>query len=276
MNNKISQYLGTNATEAFDASFVELFHESTKVMPSTGLTRDKRISNYLFNEECIKETCNNFKTYPNYPHVKLPKPKPIRKNFDSVINGRESCREFSGKTISLEDVSTILNTLQINRINEPLSEQSEYKLRLRKYPSPGGLYPTEVYLIASKVDELDPAVYHYNVKDNSLCMISELPAISQLSRALGDIDGGLVNQTGMVILLTGVLPRLTVKYENQGYRFALIEAGMVGLQLNLAAEGVGLGGLFWGGAYDDLVHDLIGVDGIEEVLLNVLWVGQKA
>ena len=276
MNNKMSKYVGESGTEPYDASLVEQFHESTKFMPSTALARDQRISNYLFSDECIKEASLNFKSYHTFPKIKLPQPRAVEASFDAIINQRESCREFSGEPLSLLDVSSMLNYLAINRVVQPLADDNTVNLNLRKYPSPGGLYSIEVYLIASNVAGLDAGIYHYGVKDQSLCTLAAMPPSAQIARALGDHDASFVDQTGMVILLTGVLPRLTVKYENQGYRFALIESGIVGLQLNLAAEGLGLGCLLWGGAYDDLVHDLIGVDGVEEVLLNVMWLGNKA
>ena len=74
---------------------------------------------------------------------------------------------------------------------------------------------------------------------------------------------------------TAVMPRSTVKYEGLGYRFSLIESGMVGQHLSLAATSENIGNLFWGSYYDDQVHDLLKVDGVDEVVTNFIWLGKE-
>jgi SagB-type dehydrogenase family enzyme len=137
------------------------------------------------------------------------------------------------------------------------------------------LYPVEVYVVVLNVEGLAAGAYHFNFELHSLEFVCALPEPARLAQMLGDHDGIAVERAGFAVLLSAVLPRSTIKYEGLGYRFSLIEAGIVGQHLALAATAAGLGHLFWGAYYDDALHRWLGLDGVEEIICNFLWVGQE-
>ena len=53
---------------------------------------------------------------------------------------------------------------------KPPTDQKEVVRRF--YPSGGARYPLEVYLLIQRVDSLTTGLYHYNVKENSLEILS--------------------------------------------------------------------------------------------------------
>jgi len=104
--------------------------------------------------------------------------------------------------------------------------------------------------------------------------LCELPSNDELGAALNDRDG-LVSTTAVVVLVTTLLERTVVKYSFRGYRFAIMEVGMIPLMLDLSATAEGLGTLHWGGYYDDLVNTLLGLDSVSESVSSCLFIGNR-
>ena len=71
-----------------------------------------------------------------------------------------------------------------------------------------------------------------------------------------------------------VVERARWKYRQRAYRYMYMDAGHIGQNVALAAEGLGLGCCAIGSIYDDEVNDLVGADGIEETAVYLTCVGQ--
>jgi len=147
-------------------------------------------------------------------------------------------------------------------------------LSFRPYPSGAGLNPSEIYLALQRVNEIDPCLVHYDSRSHALEWLCELPSNDELGAALNDRDG-LVSTTAVVVLVTTLLERTVVKYSFRGYRFAIMEVGMIPLMLDLSATAEGLGTLHWGGYYDDLVNTLLGLDSVSESVSSCLFIGNR-
>ena len=105
-------------------------------------------------------------------------------------------------------------------------------------------------------------------------MIAKAPFEHTIEEAFNDREH-LTGTVSASFVITSLLERTVVKYGYRGYRFALMEAGMIPLILDLTATAYGLGTLHWGGYYDELVNDLLGVDGVSETATACLFVGHK-
>ncbi len=70
-----------------------------------------------------------------------------------------------------------------------------------------------------------------------------------------------------------MIERMFVKYADRAIKFILIETGILGQQLTLVAERLGLGTCMLGGYFDDEVNSMIGVDGVLESVQNVMVAG---
>jgi SagB-type dehydrogenase family enzyme len=79
---------------------------------------------------------------------------------------------------------------------------------------------------------------------------------------------------GAVFIMTAVVERATWKYRQRAYRYIYLDAGHIGQNLALAAEGLGLGSCAIGALYDDEVNELVGADGEEETAVYLTSVGQ--
>lgn len=235
----------------------ELYHEESKYAPHT---LPRLLAAYRRYDEW--RAAQPFpivpvKRYPAAPFVALPDPRRLRMRLGRAIDERRS-RPPTGLPLPLASLATILAASGGLRPD-----------RGRRAPSAGGLYPLEWYVAARDVPGLETGAYHYDPHRQGL---------ERLGDARGDewlLDAETFRPAAAFVVVTAVLPRLKVKYDERAYRFALLEAGHAAQNALLAAEAVGAGAVPVGGYYDDRVHDALELDGVEEVALYVLAFGGR-
>lgn len=206
----------------------------------------------------------HFKTYPRFEKIILEKPE--LDELIQLVHSRRSSRVFKDKKLSFQDLSYILYS-SCGLIHT----DKDFNHSRRPYPSAGARYPLEVYPLALNVEGLKKGLYHYNVRDNNLELLSEQDITKWVSKTFGGQDW-LLN-TSVIFIITAVLNRVRVKYRDRGYRFALIEAGHMGQNICLAAEELKLGCCALGGYIDDKVDKLIDVGYTKESTIYALAVG---
>lgn len=110
-------------------------------------------------------------------------------------------------------------------------------LHRRAYPSGGALYPLELYPVVLAGADINPGLYHYDVRNRTL----ERLIAGKLRDELDFIATDLIDTAPLCLFLTARMERTTRKYGDRGYRYALMEAGHVMQNVCLIAEHVGLG-----------------------------------
>lgn len=271
----LSRFIRRAETRPVDTDDMEVFHESTKYYPSVMYRNGQLVSAYLNSDRGALETAFNFKSYFPFREFELPAPLPLSMPLADALSRRRTCRRFSGQAVSLEQLSTLLQLSCGVTGMAARKGQAGRTFAYRCTPSAGGLSLVETYALALNVDGLQAGLSHYSARKHALDLFPQALDRSAWHRAMYDDDGYLVS-SAVCFLVTAVLPRATVKYRSRGYRFALLEAGSVLMNASLAAEALGLGSVIVGGFYDDEVHGLLEIDGIEEVCLGLLFVGVPA
>lgn len=141
--------------------------------------------------------------------------------------------------------------------------------------SGGALYPLELYVVAFKVDGLEPGIYHYGVETGHLDIVRPGQGLAPLKDVVTwrgvDIDNACV-----AFVITAAFRRATVKYLDRGYRMILMEAGEAAQNLCLLATSMNLGACLLGGFNDDLLSSLLDIDGVDEAPLLPVLVGRPA
>lgn len=130
----------------------------------------------------------------------------------------------------------------------------------RKYPSGGGLYPIETYLV-SNVGGKKFAVYHYNPTEHSLEKLWNVPDdldIKSLARKPDDIF------FSTMIIFTSVWSRSSAKYGDLSFQHALLEAGHMSQNILLTATALDLGSRPYAGFDDERLIELLDIDSITE------------
>ena len=254
----------------------EIFHENTKYFPRSFEEKLPDIMGHLFDKRRIYQNSRNYKRYSFAETIELPEPDRIDMSLSDSLQNRKSVREFTPSTLTLQMLSTILyHSAGVNR-KERNGIEKKAIFHLRTYPSAGALYPIEIYPVLVRTDGSNPCVTHYNPINHNLSIVRKEYDIAHLMEAIGDQFDKRSPSCSVVLLLTSVFQRVTEKYQDRGYRFALMEAGFISENISLVSVGLGLGSLMLGGCMDNLVNEIIKVDGVNETFVNCLLIGHDS
>lgn len=225
--------------------------------------------NVLRPDEHYQQT-PHFKELPDAPAIILPEPPQLTLSLSQAILGRFSCRRFKDANVSLQAAASLLywsyGTLGVSNPNG-------IEMIPRPVPSAGGLYPLELYIVALRVADLEPAIYHYNAFCHLLERVREGAMPPHLLSELF-MNQPYVAESAFVLVITAVFDRSLWKYEDRGYRYLLFEAGHLAQNCNLAATAVGLGTVNLGGFFDADLISFLCLDAEDECPLYAIAVGQ--
>jgi SagB-type dehydrogenase family enzyme len=134
-------------------------------------------------------------------------------------------------------------------------------------PSGGSLHPIEAYPLISGVQGIKPGLYHYNVEQHGLELLSPLSESS--ARRMG--EDLLVGQTyfsnaHVTFLLTARFYRSYWKYRDQAraYGVILMDAAHLSQSLYLICADSGLGAYVTAAINGANIEEVLGIDGISE------------
>ena len=212
-----------------------------------------------------------YKSYPRFPRIELPHPTvgpPV--SLEESMRRRASRREFeSEQPLHLDDVSYLLQGL--GQVDELLTgREDDFR---RSYPSAGGRYPLEGYVVPLRVHGLKQSVYHYHVRTHSL---EELWPVSQSAFEECFLKDEWCLSAGLVVFLSASYRRSSIKYNERSYRYCLLEAGHAAQNMLLLAESRNLAGCPYGGFCDEPVMRLLDLNPQEELPLYALFFGKRA
>jgi SagB-type dehydrogenase family enzyme len=190
--------------------------------------------------------------------------------FHALTHCRRSRREYNGSPILRSELDAILATACGTT---GLLEWAGRQLRLRAYPSSGGLYSTEVYPIVFSVEGLPRGLYHYCPNDNVLEVVSASLDIADVTGSALPTERKMLAGVAVLFFITAVFRRHERKYGEGGYRMLVAEAGHLSQNLVLAATSLGLDARPFGSFYDDLIHQVLGFSQDDEQFLLGVLVG---
>jgi SagB-type dehydrogenase family enzyme len=186
------------------------------------------------------------------------------KSLWEAIAQRRSIREFSNQSVSFFEISQLLWATQ----GITLRAQG---FDFRASPSAGALYPIETYLVANRVEEIPPGLYHYDVRETQLILLKEGNFGPDLSQA--GLGQKVLEEAACVFVWTAIVERSKWKYRERAYRYVYMDVGHIGQALYLAATALSLGCCTVGAFFDEEVDRVIGVDGKNEISVYLGAVG---
>ena len=180
-------------------------------------------------------------------------------SIESTLENRRSVREFSQKSLTLPDISQIMWAAQgiTQKQDHPPAYWSgdEWMGGLRTAPSAGALYPMEIYLVASRVEDLDKGIYWYHPGDHELRVVFKGDTGDKLaSAALGQ---NAIKEAPANIVLTGIYEQTAHKYGDRAQRYVHIETGAIAQNIYLQTASLELGTVFVGAFQDKAVSRLL-------------------
>lgn len=248
----------------------ELFHENSKVgrydrHPTFALRPSDNAIVAMMNR------LRRVKPYTDAPKVNLPTTLPdVVESLASLLRSRRSARAFDSAPITLDELAAVL-ALSYGITSD--NDDTDFPRPFRIVPSGGALYPLELYVLAARIEGLEPGLYHFDSEDHSLDAL-------RLGEDATGIAGSLVQQdlalgSAAICFVSAVLLRSTFKYGDRGYRFTLIEAGHLVQNAILTAHQLGLTTVPIGGYLDREVDRYLEIDGINESTIYVLLIGRS-
>jgi SagB-type dehydrogenase family enzyme len=182
---------------------------------------------------------------------------------EEAISRRRSQRNFSGRPLSLTELSHLLY-YSGGITNRPNG--------FRAAPSAGATYPIEIYPVINNINGLEMGVYHYLVAAHELQVIREGDFSSEMARAA--LGQNVLAQANVVLILSTVFQRTQQRYRERAQRYILLEAGHIGQNACLVATSIGLSTCVIGAFYDQDFNRLLGLDGTKESVLYLIAAGK--
>lgn len=179
-----------------------------------------------------------------------------------ILERRRTNRTFTGEPLPLSQVLEVLS--QTFRYRD--HDQDLYRAhglstptRRRSSPSAGSLQSCEAYLIARRIEGLDPGIYHYWSDSDCLGHLSPLPK----EFSIGKMNAGQMFSADLSasVVVTCRFEKLAWKYpHSRAYRVALLDAGHLSQTFQLVATALGMRTWLTGMFFDFDIRRLLGLD----------------
>ncbi|MFL5344601.1 MAG: SagB family peptide dehydrogenase, partial [Hyalangium sp.] len=221
--------------------------------------------------------------WPGRSPVALPPANPglLQMPLGEVLLARRSRYSGYAGSLSPEELSTLLKfsagyarTMEVPRPGQPL------KIRQRVYPSAGARYPLRTYVLARRVPGVETGLYRYDDLAHALQWVAPAPEAALLracSPFLMQEAQPAIEATDAPLWLF-VAADLTYqrrRYGPRALRLALLECGHLTQNVCLVATAMSLSCITVGGFYDDLLNQVLYLDGVNQAAFYMLPVGRR-
>jgi SagB-type dehydrogenase family enzyme len=184
-----------------------------------------------------------------------------------AIFRRKSRRRFRPQPLSLDELAFLLWATQ--GVRARLGEAAI----ARTVPSAGCRHPFETYLAVQLVEGVPSGIYRYLPLDHAL-LLEKTP--EHLGELLAKAVRGqhFVAEAAVTFVWAAIPARTEWRYAEASYKVIALDAGHVCQNLYLACEAIGAGTCAIAAYDQDLVDELLGVDGKEEFAVYLAPVGK--
>jgi len=207
---------------------------------------------------------------PEKPIYDLPKPEMITvppRDLRTAIEERHSVRTYVKEPLSLPELAFLLWCTQ------GVKKVAGTSATFRTVPSAGARHALETYLLINDAGGLEPGLYRYLALSHRLQQLATDPTL-HIRIAKACLEQQFIMRCGVVFLWVAVPYRMTWRYSERGYRELHKDAGHVCQNLYLAASAVGCGVCAIAAYDDDIMHSILGIDGVDQFLIYLATVGK--
>jgi SagB-type dehydrogenase family enzyme len=245
----------------------ETYHEASKLRSEeTSLATIYSVNNFPQIRRIIAKPAMSRNGFPTFA---------LPKEFGGIDHGaaqlflkRESSRTFSGVSISVIDLAAILYFGAA--VTREAFDEFGIKWGFRCAPSGGALYPVDIYCVINRVVSLDAGLYFYDPSSHALQLLKKQGVAQALAKATYSTGS---TSASFCVLLVGNFGRSKFKYGERAYRFVLLEAGHICQNMLLMINILRHSAFPLGGFLDDVLNDLIGIDGRDEAVVYGVMAG---
>ena len=206
---------------------------------------------------------NLFKTYDGLKTISMPRGMPLPRNDLFSLYDDLSLSGVDHFAFDLELLSKILLlTCTVTR----KARHPGGSFYFRSVASAGALYPTEIYLHAGDVQDLEDGLYHFSILEHGLVKLRDGDLSGAMNRFL---EARKTENCPLTFFLTAIFFRSAWKYRNRAYRYHLLDTGHVLANLEFSIKSLKLPFEITLDFDDRMVNQLLGLDENREVALAV-------
>lgn len=196
-------------------------------------------------------------------------PRGYMPEFDltKAIEKRRSRRTFKNEPLSMEELSFILWSTQ------GIREILDLGHALRYVPSAGCRHSFETYLAVFNVKGLKKGIYRYLPLTHQLLFISQ-PKDLEAKTSAAALGQEFAGKAAVTFIWTTIPYRMEWRYGQASYKVIALDAGHACQNLYLACEAIGCGTCAIAAYNQELMDNLLGVDGEDEFTIYAAPVGK--
>jgi len=188
-------------------------------------------------------------------------------DFMTLIKNRSSHRKFLPVALTLKELSFLLWVTQgIRKVAGPTAA-------FRTVPSAGCRHSLETYLSIFNVESLEVGIYRYLPVEHKLLPVSQ-PDMLSIKVAAAALGQEFVGKSAVTFIWSVVPYRMEWRYDIASHKVIAIDAGHVCQNLYLACEAIHAGTCAVAAYNQDMMDELLGLDGNEEFTIYLAPVGK--
>ena len=185
----------------------------------------------------------------------------------SAIQNRQSHRHFKNDPLSLEELSFLLWATQ------GIRKRADEATAFRTVPSAGCRHALETYLCILNVTGLAMGIYRYLPIEHQLLTVS-LNENLQEDIVTATFYQAFFGKAPVTFIWTTIPYRMEWRYHTAAHKVIAIDAGHVCQNLYLACAAIGGGTCAVAAYHQELLDNLLGVDGDNEFTIYLAAVGK--
>lgn len=185
----------------------------------------------------------------------------------TAISNRRSRRVFSPDALTLKELSFLLWATQ--GVRKIAGQGTAF----RTVPSAGCRHALETYLIVFNVAGIEKGIYRYLPLEHQLLFIAQPANLSsRISEAA--LDQEFVGKSAVTFIWTAIPYRMEWRYDVAAHKVIALDAGHVCQNLYTSCEAIHAGTCAIAAYHQELMDDLLGIDGTEEFTIYLAPVGK--
>ena len=206
--------------------------------------------------------------------IALPAPEELAipaLDLRQAIAQRQSVRSYSGEPLTMDELSYLLWATQGVK---KLVERPHVKVTFRTVPSAGARHAFDTYVLANRVDGLEPGLYRYMAVEHALV---RLPRPETVAEDLTQACYGqkFVGTSAVTFFWAADVYRMAWRYVERGYRYLHLDAGHVCQNFYLASEQIGGGACGIAAFNDEELNAQLELDGEKRFVVYLAPMGKK-
>jgi SagB-type dehydrogenase family enzyme len=196
----------------------------------------------------------------------------------TAMEKRKSVRTFGDEPLTLDQLSELLFRCARARARYGPDPQNgmPYEATDRPYPSGGGIYDLEFYVVANQVADLPRDAYHYAADRHALEMLEMTHNDTSALVEWTFRAAGVARPPQALVVLTSRFYRMSWKYESIAYATTLKNVGVVYQCVYLVATAMGLGCCALGSGNDIVANRALKLQPKGELPVGELMIGTLA